>query len=74
MSFRRRNLLKVIVLGDSGYVPLFDLRFVLFSFIVFVDLICDFVRVGKTSLMNQYPSLIDPYAQTYIRIFIPYKL
>ncbi|KAG2397892.1 Ras-related protein [Vigna angularis] len=46
MPSRRRTLLKVIILGDSGFVSS--------SF--------PFLGVGKTSLMNQYPSFLSRYS------------
>lgn len=60
MSIRRRTLLKVIVLGDSGYGPFFPFQFpkFLISGVCSANLISLFLavlRVGKTSLMNQYP-------------------
>jgi len=41
-SWRRRTLLKVIVLGDSG--------------------------VGKTSLMNQYPSVFGNFGEIFFQL------
>lgn len=60
MATRRRTLLKVIVLGDSGYGRFRSLTsFNLYAFCSILILISDFrfsiSRVGKTSLMNQYP-------------------
>lgn len=68
MSLRRRTLLKVIVLGDSGFdtdtisFARFDLWVSNLGLGVEIDVRDDvdyfiFFRVGKTSLMNQYPFL-----------------
>jgi Ras-related protein Rab-7A len=45
MATRKKVLLKIIILGDSGYF---------FSHLTYCFLLTPFVRVGKTSLMNQY--------------------
>jgi hypothetical protein len=63
MASRRRTLLKVIILGDSGSVirifrPLLSSFFPFRQFLP-AYLSTDFPRsrVGKTSLMNQYPAI-----------------
>ena len=55
MSLRRRTLLKVIVLGDSGYVLSIFPATPPFSKPEKSDSFIAIARVGKTSLMNQYP-------------------
>ncbi|RZB88501.1 Ras-related protein Rab7 isoform A [Glycine soja] len=54
MSLRRRTLLKVIVLGDSGYVLSIFPATPPFSKPEKSDSFIAIARVGKTSLMNQY--------------------
>ena len=68
MSFNRRTLLKVIVLGDSGWAPTLlssqypfssKFQYSLYNALTSLFLLFSFIsRVGKTSLMNQYPSFI----------------
>ncbi len=46
MATRKKVLLKIVILGDSGY------NFQIFSTIFLI--FCCFISVVKTSLMNQY--------------------
>ena len=76
MAHRKKVLLKVIILGDSGYVY-FVCRLVIGmrSFHILATILCSdlrlsaytsYHRVGKTSLMNQYVSkkFTDQYKAT----------
>ena len=57
MASRKRTLLKVIILGDSGFVPESALERCMQNMHISCKTMissCLACRVGKTSLMNQY--------------------
>lgn len=59
MATRKKVLLKIVILGDSGYVKKLLLAFKLIALLILnlnLFLWIYIISVGKTSLMNQYVS------------------